>query len=99
MTALAERVLLSPPGTTHLVTRLERDNLVRREVDPTDRRRSFAVLTADGDATLRRARLTHNAVLRRTILAVASQSERRTLLRLWQRLAKEHPSPITPAAD
>ena len=34
---LADRVLLSPAGTTHLVTRLERDRLVRREVDPADR--------------------------------------------------------------
>src|SRR5438067_12247017 len=33
MSELAERVLLSPAGTTHLVTRLERDGLARREVD------------------------------------------------------------------
>ena len=36
MSALAERVLLSPAGATHLVTRLERDRMVRREVDPAD---------------------------------------------------------------
>jgi len=49
MSDLADRVLLSPAGTTHLVTRLESSRLVRREVDPTDRRRSFAVLTDDGE--------------------------------------------------
>lgn len=38
MSALADRVLLSPAGTTHLVNRLERDRLVRREFEPTDRR-------------------------------------------------------------
>ena len=48
MSALADRVLLSPAGTTHLVTRLERDRLVRREVDPTDRRKWFTVLTERG---------------------------------------------------
>ena len=49
MSALADRVLLSPAGTTHLVTRLERDGMVRREVDPTDRRKWFTVLTEEGD--------------------------------------------------
>jgi DNA-binding MarR family transcriptional regulator len=34
MSALAEQTMLSPAGTTHLVTRLERDGLVRREIDP-----------------------------------------------------------------
>ena len=48
MSALADRVLLSPAGTTHLVTRLERDRMVRREVDPTDRRKWFTVLTEEG---------------------------------------------------
>jgi len=58
MSALAERVLLSPAGATHLVTRLERDRMVRREVDPADGRKWFAVLTDEGDATLRSARRT-----------------------------------------
>ena len=55
MSALAERVLLSPAGTTHLVTRLERDRLVRREVDPTDGRKWFTVLTEEGDLALQAA--------------------------------------------
>src|SRR3954470_8533975 len=60
MSVLAERVLLSPAGATHLVTRLERDGLVRREVDPADGRKWFTVLTDKGDETLRAARRTHN---------------------------------------
>jgi DNA-binding MarR family transcriptional regulator len=87
MTALAERVLLSPAGLTHLVTRLERDGLLRREVDPNDGRKWFAVLTDNGDAKLRAARHTHNAVLRSTFLASTSPAERRTLQRIWKRLA------------
>ena len=62
MSQLADRVLLSPAGTTHLVTRLERDGLVRREVDPTDRRKWFTVLTTKGDRVLQAARRTHNDV-------------------------------------
>jgi DNA-binding MarR family transcriptional regulator len=86
MTALADRVMLSPAGTTHLVTRLERDGFVRREVDTADRRKWFAVLTDAGDAKLRAARGTHNDVLRRTILAATTSTERRTLRRVWHRL-------------
>jgi DNA-binding MarR family transcriptional regulator len=94
MSALAERVLLSPAGTTHLVTRLERDGMVRREVDPTDRRKWFTVLTGAGNEALHRARTTHNEVLRRTLLAVASPAERRTLRLLWKRLSAQEPSPL-----
>lgn len=97
MTALAERVLLSPAGTTHLVTRLERDGMVRREVDPADRRKWFTVLTDDGDRTLRAARRTHNDVLRSTLFSATSASERRTLRRLWQRLSAHQPTPLTPS--
>src|ERR1700682_160409 len=78
MASLAERVLLSPAGTTHLVTRLERDGLVRREVDPTDGRKWFTVLTQEGDRALQAARRTHNDVLRRTLFAATSPTERRT---------------------
>jgi DNA-binding MarR family transcriptional regulator len=87
MSALADRVLLSPAGTTHLVTRLERDGKVRREVDPTDRRKWFTVLTAEGDRTLREARRTHNDVLRRTLFSATSPTDRRTLQRVWRRVA------------
>ena len=93
MSQLAQRVLLSPAGTTHLVTRLERDRLVRREVDPADGRKWFAVLTDDGDRALRAARLTHNQVLRRTLFAVASATDRRTLRRLWRRLSQQRSNP------
>jgi DNA-binding MarR family transcriptional regulator len=87
MSDLAERVMLSPAGTTHLVTRLERDGLVRREVDAGDRRKWFTVLTPAGDDALRAARLTHNTVLRRSILDVTTPAERRLLRDVWRRLA------------
>ena len=90
MTELAARSQLSPAGTTHLVTRLERDGLVRREVGETDRRQSIAVLTERGDAVLRAARRTHNDVLRRTFLSSTSAAERRTLQRIWARGTDAH---------
>jgi len=86
MSALADRVMLSPAGTTHLVTRLERHRLVRREVDPSDGRKWFTVLTDRGDAALRAARRTHNRVLRRSVLGVTTPSDRKMLQRLWRKL-------------
>src|SRR4051812_2026113 len=98
MSDLADRVLLSPAGTTHLVTRLERDGLVRREVDPTDRRKWFTVLTTKGDRVLQAARRTHNDVLRRTLFASTSPTDRRTLSRLWNRLSEQQANPLSPPA-
>jgi DNA-binding MarR family transcriptional regulator len=88
MSSLAERVMLSPAGITHLVTRLERDSLVRREGDPSDRRKWYTVLTSRGDEVLKDARRTHNATLRRGLLGVTTPTERRTLQRLWPRLTE-----------
>jgi DNA-binding MarR family transcriptional regulator len=96
MSDLGDRVLLSPAGTTHLVTRLERNRLVRREVDPTDRRRWFTVLTDEGDRALQSARHTHNDVLRQTLFATTTPAERRTLRRLWQRMSEQLPHPLSP---
>lgn len=87
MSALAREAMLSPAGITHLVTRLERDGLVKREVDPADRRKWFTVLTEQGDRALRAARVTHNTVLRRTFLAATSSADRELLQQLWQRLS------------
>ena len=95
MSALADRVLLSPAGATHLVTRLERDRLLRREVDPADGRKWFAVLTEDGDRKLQSARRTHNDVLRRTLLASTSTTDRATLRRIWRRLSTQQPTPTS----
>jgi DNA-binding MarR family transcriptional regulator len=94
MSELAERVLLSPAGLTHLVTRLERDGLVRREVDPADGRKWFTVLTDGGDRALKAARPTHNGVLRGTLLAATSPADRRSLRRIWKRLSTQAPNPL-----
>src|SRR6516164_8372734 len=88
MSALADRVLLSPAGLTHLITRLERDGLVQRELDPLDRRKFYAVLTAAGHRTLLEARRTHNRVLRGGLFAATTTADRRTLQRIWRRLSK-----------
>lgn len=48
MSDLAAQTTLTPSGLTRAVDRLEDAGLVQREVCPSDRRGSFAVLTAKG---------------------------------------------------
>ncbi|MEU9827789.1 MarR family winged helix-turn-helix transcriptional regulator [Micromonospora chersina] len=56
MTDLAAQTSLSTSGVTRVVDRMERDGLLRRRACPSDRRSSYAVVTAAGlsrlDATL-----------------------------------------------
>jgi DNA-binding MarR family transcriptional regulator len=54
MNELAQRVVLSRTGLVRLVDRIEAAGLLRREPVPEDGRGSFAVLTKEGAATLRR---------------------------------------------
>ncbi|MFI6129861.1 MarR family winged helix-turn-helix transcriptional regulator [Micromonospora sp. NPDC051141] len=48
MTDLAAQTSLSTSGVTRVVDRMERDGLIRRRACPSDRRSSFAVVTAAG---------------------------------------------------
>ncbi|WP_194815981.1 MarR family winged helix-turn-helix transcriptional regulator [Nocardia sp. XZ_19_385] len=52
MTDLATQTSLSTSGVTRLVDRLERAGLLTRELDPSDRRSSYAVLTEAGEQRL-----------------------------------------------
>jgi DNA-binding MarR family transcriptional regulator len=63
MKALADSVMLSGGGLTHLVDRLENASLVVRRVRDSDRRSVEAVLTDAGETRLREARATHDAVI------------------------------------
>jgi DNA-binding MarR family transcriptional regulator len=86
MAELAERVVLSASGVTHLVTRLERDALVSRIVDESDRRSSFAALTPAGHQRLRDARPTHNEVIRDHLTRRLTSTQLETLGKLWTKL-------------
>ena len=59
MTELAERVRLSRSGLTRLVDRMTRAGLVKRARCGSDRRGTFATLTAAGATRLRHARPVH----------------------------------------
>lgn len=59
MQDLADRAVLTPSGLTRLVDRMEAEGLVRREPCPSDRRVSYATLTAHGRNRLRKAAPVH----------------------------------------
>lgn len=86
MTELAESVVLSASGVSHLVTRLERDGLVQRIVDEGDRRSFFAALTPAGHQRLHESRETHNEVIRDRLTRRLTPDQLNTLGTLWERI-------------
>ena len=83
---LADRVVLTPSGVTHLMTRLERDGLVSRVVDEADRRSFFATLTDAGHRRLRESRPTHNEVVRTHLTQRLTAKQLATLGALWDKV-------------
>ncbi|MGJ9412613.1 MarR family winged helix-turn-helix transcriptional regulator [Aeromicrobium sp. CF4.19] len=52
LSKIGERLMVHPTSVTNLVDRLESQQLVQRRTDPTDRRRTFAALTPQGQQVL-----------------------------------------------
>jgi DNA-binding MarR family transcriptional regulator len=86
MADLAERVMLSRPGLTGVVKRLESQGLIERERAADDGRGLFAVLTAAGRNRLLAAHPTHVASIRRRFAKRYTADELRTLAELLNRL-------------
>ena len=89
MSELARSVSLSPAGLTHLVTRLERERLVAREVDAGDRRGFHTVLTDAGEERLDASRPLHNRIIRELLLDRLTARDRRQLGAIWTRLTAQ----------
>jgi DNA-binding MarR family transcriptional regulator len=79
MSSLAQVTNASLSRLSHLVQRLERRGLVRREPDPTDGRFTNAILTEQGFQTLAEAAPGHVAHVRSLIIDVLSQEQLRRL--------------------
>jgi len=79
MSSLAEVTNASLSRLSHLVQRLERRGLVRREPDPTDGRFTNAILTEKGFQTLAEAAPGHVAHVRSLIIDVLSPEQLRRL--------------------
>jgi DNA-binding MarR family transcriptional regulator len=79
MTALAEVTNASLSRLSHLVTRLEKRGLVRRDPDPADGRFTYAVLTDEGFRVLAEAAPGHVAHVRSLVIDVLSPEQLRRL--------------------
>jgi len=55
MAELADKVVLSRSGLTRLVDKLEKADLLTREIDPDDRRGFYAIITEKGQTALHHA--------------------------------------------
>lgn len=85
MTELAGAVLLSRSGLTRLVDRLTRDRLVTRQACEDDARGTYAVLTTDGLARLRKASIVHLRGVQEHMTGRLTETELLTLTRLLDR--------------
>jgi DNA-binding MarR family transcriptional regulator len=88
ISALAERVLLSPSGVSRLVDRLERRGLVVRSKDDDGDRRSMRVtITDEGRELFQVASRAHSRRVRALFLDKMTQREMETLAGVWEKLS------------
>ncbi|MFE9425961.1 MarR family winged helix-turn-helix transcriptional regulator [Kitasatospora sp. NPDC006697] len=88
MRTLAELLACDASNVTGIIDRLQARGLVRREVDPADRRIKNVLLTEEGEETVRRIRAEMMSGL--TGLEHLGEAERRTLRQL---LSEVFPAP------
>ena len=89
---LANGLLLTAGGVTRLLDGLERDGLVGREEDSSDRRVSYAVLTDAGRAKLRAASKSHTRQIRELLGGPFEEDELAQLAALLDRLPGVDPT-------
>jgi DNA-binding MarR family transcriptional regulator len=80
MTDLAGQTSLSTSGVTRVVDRMDRDNLIRREACPSDRRSSYAVITDAGLARLDEVLPDHLALVQQWFISPLSPDQLAQLL-------------------
>ncbi len=83
---LVNLVLLSQPGLSRKVARLEEEGLVERLPDPNDGRGVLVRMTRAGRAALRSAAVVHIAGIEREFTSKLSDGEAETLARVFSRL-------------
>jgi DNA-binding MarR family transcriptional regulator len=86
---LVDLVLLSQPGLSRKVARLEEEGLVERLPDPNDGRGVLVRMTRAGRAALRSAAIVHIAGIEREFTSKLTDAEAETLARVFSRLQNE----------
>ena len=93
MADLASAVVISKSGITSLVDRLEANSLVRRNLDPDDRRATRITLTAPGEATFRAAAQVHLAGIEEHFASQISDEEARGIAETLERIRRHDETP------
>jgi len=88
---LVDRVVLSQPGLSRKVARLEDEGLVERLPDPTDGRGVMVKLTRSGRSALRSAAVVHIAGVERVFTDRITDDEAQVLARVFARLQERTP--------
>jgi DNA-binding MarR family transcriptional regulator len=86
---LVDRVVLSQPGLSRKVARLQDEGLVERLPDPRDGRGVLVKLTRSGRAALRSAAVVHIAGVERVFTDRISEEEATVLARVFARLLEQ----------
>ena len=86
MQELARRVLFSRSGLSRLIDRMQAAGLVVHEGDPRDGRGTYACVTAEGRAALRRAAPVHMRGIETHFLGFLRDEESQTLTEAFQRM-------------
>ena len=89
---LLQRVILSQPGLSRRVERLEEAGLVERRPDPHDGRGVIVALTRAGRYALRSAAVVHMAGIDREFTATLTDEEAEVLIRVFARVL--NPAPV-----
>lgn len=98
MSDLAAQSTLSASGLTRAVDRLEAAGLVARQACPTDRRSTYAVLTAEGRARIEAALPSHVAQLERVFGSALTPAEVATYTELTRKV-RDAVNPCAAAAS
>jgi DNA-binding MarR family transcriptional regulator len=85
---LVRKVLLSQPGLSRKIERMEQAGLVERKPDPTDGRGVIVALTRSGKAALRSAAAVHMAGIHREFGSRLSDDEAAVLAEVFGRLER-----------
>jgi DNA-binding MarR family transcriptional regulator len=97
MNELAQDLILSRGGATRLIARMEEAGLVAREIPPTDRRATFAVITDKGREAIERAVPVHLELVEQAFGRHLEPDEVETVLKVAVRICEVHGWPAKTA--
>jgi DNA-binding MarR family transcriptional regulator len=86
LNALANAVVLSPSGLSKLLDRMQAAGLIERQPDPEDARATFASITPEGRALVRKTRRRHHPFLQQIFGEVLNDRDLADLIRIMNKL-------------